>query len=450
MSAEVWPSARPIGPGTVIAGRFKLGSELGAGGMGTVYRAEHLTLNRQVAVKVLHAHVATAPGAAERFQREARVLAQLNHPNAVHVYDFGSENGTLYIAMELLKGISLDELIMTTPGGLDLPRAAHICGQALDVLHVSHAMGVVHRDIKPANLFVEDPGATDRVKVVDFGLALVAEEPGKSRLTEMGMVHGTPEYMAPEQCLGQALDGRADIYAMGCVLWEMLVGAPPFGIGQAVQIMTSHVYKPLPSLREAAPEASITPAVEEVVRRALAKRQEDRFQTAHAMRDALAAAVQAPAEEERGASKTHERGARNGGQEIVTGDPTKTVGIWMLGPKEQQQGPGVAEAIVSAGFDVRTVNGDAQVQGMAVLVIVPAMGKDALESAGRIARIPGAPPVLLCGSDEDLAVITQAIENGVHDFVPLPLDATDLIKKVTRAVRKRVRSMEAAGVALTG
>jgi serine/threonine protein kinase len=427
-----------LGVGSVLAGRYRLGAPLGSGGMGTVYRAEHHALGRAVAVKVLHPHVATAPGASERFHREAKILARLDHPNAVEVYDFGSEDGVLYIAMELLTGVALDALSSSQPGGVDLKRAIHLCAQALGVLDVAHQLGIVHRDLKPANLFVESPGDRDHLKVVDFGLALIDEEPGKSRLTELGMVHGTPEYMAPEQCLGQHVDGRSDLYSIGCVLWELIVGLPPFGIGQAMQIMTAQVYKPLPPLADAAPNVNVPPAIAAVIQRVLSKRADDRFGTAVEMRDALLAALDAPAEPTRGGEKKHARG--NVASPAQEGSASgQRIGLWNSG-RSDAGGPGIAEALGSAGYDVRLMTDNDGLGELHALIVVPAPNGNGIDQASRLAQLPQSPPVLLCGSDDDLGVMTQAIERGVHDFVALPLDPAELLKKVARAVRRRARS----------
>ena len=433
-----------VGPGSIIEGRYRLDAQLGAGGMGTVYSGRHTALDRQVAVKVLHPHVATAPGAADRFLREAKILAKLNHPGAVEVYDFGNAQGVLYIAMELLSGMPLDVLAVNPVGGIDLARAVKLCVQTLDVLTVAHGLGIVHRDLKPGNLFVESPGQDhEKIKVVDFGLAYLEDAPGQSRLTEVGMVHGTPEYMAPEQCLGQLVDGRADLYAVGCVLWELITGLPPFGIGQAIQIMTSQVYKPLPVLAEVAPEFPVPPAVEAVLLRALAKRAEDRFPDAAAMKDDLLAAINAPDEELRGAGKAHRREQPKESNAEARG--SGTVGLWQTGKEAPTGGPGIAEALGSAGFFLERVTNERIPDHLGALVIVPSPGQDGIDIATRWAARPGAPPILLCGTD-DLTLMTRAIEVGVHDYVVLPLDAADLVKKVARAVKKRT-TRRAAGAA---
>jgi serine/threonine protein kinase len=202
--------------GTLYGGRFRILEQLGSGGMGTVYKAEQVALRREVALKLMHPYLAQAPGQAERFHREAHVLAKLHHKNSVEVYDLGEAEGTLFIAMELLAGNGLDDLLRAG-GPMQPQRAIAITAQVLDALSAAHELGVVHRDLKPANVFLCQDG---QVKVLDFGLAHAF---GQRRLDG-----GTPAYMAPEQWTGAPEDERTDVFALGVLLHRLVSGALPF------------------------------------------------------------------------------------------------------------------------------------------------------------------------------------------------------------------------------
>jgi serine/threonine-protein kinase len=416
--------------GKVIAGRYLVLDLLGSGGMGHVYRATHLELDRPVAVKVLHEHVARSPGAAERFRREARALARLHHERCVQVHDAGNDGETLYIAMELIEGTPLD-VVLFDEGPLAVSRAVKLCADALAALEQAHALSIVHRDLKPSNLFVERRGQPgEAVKVVDFGVALVPE-PGP-RMTAEGKVFGTPAYMAPEQCRGGNIDGRADLYAMGCALFELLTSAPPFPDGGYAEVMAAQLYQPPPRLRDFRRDAPA--ALEAALLKSLAKLPQERFQSAPAMREALLAALgEAPPEQRRGEGKKTARGAAS---EIVL-TPARMQGAPPVGLVSGAGGePSVATALGAAGLEVRAVSGG-DLGGLGALVVVPAAGDDGVSLAQSLATAPGAPPVLLCGAEDDLDRMARAIQAGVYDYVPLPLDAADLVRKVARALRRR-------------
>ena len=206
-----------------IAGRYQVIKKLGAGAFGTVYKAKDKILGRMVAIKTIRLEGLAAAGTSleelmDRFKREAQVSAQLKHPNIVTIYDIGEVEGVSYIAMEFIDGVGLDRVI-ATGGQLVLERAAMLGAQVADALDFAHRNGVVHRDIKPANIMIE---AGDRVKVTDFGIAKVMDS--GDHLTMTGSLLGTPSYMSPEQAKGAALDGRSDLFAVGCILYEMLAG----------------------------------------------------------------------------------------------------------------------------------------------------------------------------------------------------------------------------------
>ncbi|MGC4069175.1 MAG: serine/threonine-protein kinase [Polyangiaceae bacterium] len=216
----------------VIADRYRIIETVGAGGMGTVYAAEHLTLRKKVAIKVLHRDLLRLPNIAARFEREARATARIEHPNVTAAVDFGAlEDGALYLVLEFVDGRTLRQELAKGP--LPLPRALHIANQIASLLVTAQSLGIVHRDLKPENvLLVQRGDDPDFVKVMDFGIARMTrgedDEDASQPLTKLGAVFGTPEYMAPEQALGQRVDSRADLYALGVMLFEMLAGVRPY------------------------------------------------------------------------------------------------------------------------------------------------------------------------------------------------------------------------------
>lgn len=274
--------------GRAIEGKYRIDSKLGAGGMGAVYRAHRLLIGDEVAIKILHAQHVSEPQANERFRREAQAAARLKHPNAVSVYDFGvTSDGLVYLVMELVEGESLRRIIKQQ-GPLTPSAAADVIGQVCAALDEAHRQQIVHRDLKPDNIIVNPTVTGLRVKVLDFGIAKLRDM-AASNLTQTGSVMGTPHYMSPEQCLGEELDSRSDIYSLGIVLYEMLAGVVPFNSPTSTAVVVQHVNQTPPSLR--AINLSISAAVDAVVHHALAKRREDRPQTAAMLAQELSAAV---------------------------------------------------------------------------------------------------------------------------------------------------------------
>jgi tRNA A-37 threonylcarbamoyl transferase component Bud32 len=267
--------------GRILDGRYQLGSLLGVGGMARVYLASDRVLERQVAVKVLSPPYAQDPVFVERFRREARSAARLSHPNIVAVFDSGSDAGEHYLVMEYVAGQSLAELL-AGQGSVAPRRAAELAVEVCAALSAAHAQGLVHRDVKPANVLVGDDG---RVKVADFGIVKAATT---ATLTGTGTVLGTTAYLSPEQAQGGPVDARADLYSLGCLLYELLCGSPPFGSGvdsSPVAVATRHVSEPPepPSVRNPQVDASL----DAVVLTTLAKDPAQRYQSAAELQDAL-------------------------------------------------------------------------------------------------------------------------------------------------------------------
>jgi serine/threonine-protein kinase len=277
--------------GRVIAGRYRLDAVLGSGAIGVVYRATHLRDGAAVAVKVPRPESLSGDDARRLFRREARAAARLSHPNSVRVLDVGEEtDGLAYVVMDLVEGRDLFE-VMTAEGPFDPARIAAIATQVLDALAAAHDAGVVHRDLKPENILVTRKGGEERALLTDFGVAKILEgSTSESRSHSVaGAITGTPTYIAPEQVLGEAIDGRADLYAVGVLLYELCCGAPPFEDDRPIDLVVAHVMRAPrpPSTRRAGVHAGL----EAVAMRALAKKREARYADARAMRAAIEEAM---------------------------------------------------------------------------------------------------------------------------------------------------------------
>jgi serine/threonine protein kinase len=263
--------------GTILADRYRVDERLGEGGMGTVYRAEHIHMRKSVALKVLHPEIAAHEEFAARFEREAIAAGRIDHRNVAKALDFGQlPDGSFYLIMEYVKGQSLRELIREGPRST--VNALEIARQVALAIEAAHAAGVIHRDLKPDNVMIGEPDAQGAsVKVLDFGVAKLAsdEAGGGSPITRYGAIIGTPEYMAPEQAGGGIVDARADLYALGVILFEMLSGRVPFGGDDRAEILSKHVLEPPPEL-----PASIPQTMRALVSDLLEKDPDARVQTA--------------------------------------------------------------------------------------------------------------------------------------------------------------------------
>jgi serine/threonine-protein kinase len=276
--------------GQVLDDKYRLDQWLGEGGMGTVYRATHLLIDRPVAVKVLHARFVEDEAAQQRFRREARAAGRLQHPNAVAVTDFGrTSEGCVYIVMELLEGRTLRE-VLAQDAPLPTERAVALMSQIAAAVEAAHDAGVIHRDLKPANIFaVQRKGQPAALKVLDFGIAKLAAESlddsDAKNLTQTGVMIGTPRYMSPEQCDGEHLTPASDVYSLGIILYEMLTGETPFNGASPLAVALQHSSKPPRPPREIVP--TIPTELERIVLLALAKKPADRPADAGAFREEL-------------------------------------------------------------------------------------------------------------------------------------------------------------------
>ena len=263
---------------TVFNGRYELHRQLGRGGMAEVFLARDQLLDRPVAMKVLFPEFATDPAFVERFRREATAAANLNHPNIVGVYDWGEADGTYFIVMEYVDGRTLSD-ILRAEGPLHPDRVADVGADVAAALGFAHRNGVVHRDVKPGNVLVTAAG---QVKVADFGIARAITANADENLTQVGTVMGTATYFSPEQARGDAVDPRSDIYSLGCVLYELLVGKPPFSGDTPVAIAYKHVQEsPVPPRHL---NVELPAAIEAIVLKCLAKNPVNRYPSAEDLR----------------------------------------------------------------------------------------------------------------------------------------------------------------------
>jgi serine/threonine protein kinase len=264
---------------------------IGSGGMGSVYKAEQPSMNRMVAIKVLHPRFATRDDLVARFRREARAMSQLSHPNTARVYKYGAlDDGSVYFVMDYLEGRNLAVEVRDN-GPMEAARAIAIMIQVCGALEEAHRAGIVHRDLKPENVFLtQQGGSADFPKVLDFGLAKMSEKQmgrGSMMFTQQGMVFGTPEFMSPEQAQGEPLDQRSDIYSLALILYELITGKLPFDAKTPLDMMKAHVRDVPITLSERVPGKKFWPEFEAVVSKALAKAPDDRYPSAAAFGEAL-------------------------------------------------------------------------------------------------------------------------------------------------------------------
>jgi serine/threonine-protein kinase len=269
--------------GEIFANRYMLRDFLGEGGMSAVYKAEHISIRKVVAIKVIHNRFSSEPQSVKRLQQEARAAGALNHINLVGVYDFDiSEEGEAYVVMEFLSGKSLAE-ILSTNKRLPEPRVVELFSQVCDGLEYAHKNGVIHRDLKPSNIMLVDENGSECVKIVDFGIAKDTTRDASQKLTTTGELIGSPPYMSPEQCAGDEPDARSDVYSLGCVLYECLIGHPPFRASNAIALINMH----LDQRATFAADTDVSPEMQAVVLKCLEKDPAKRYQSVAELRSGL-------------------------------------------------------------------------------------------------------------------------------------------------------------------
>lgn len=289
-------AADPFLDRTILGGQFHIQKKIGTGGMGSVYQALQVDMNRSVAIKILHPKLASRKDLASRFRREARAMSQLTHPNTVKVFMYGQleegsvGGGSLFMVMEYLEGKNLNRAVKRD-GPLTLAKSTSLLIQVCGALQEAHNMGIVHRDLKPENIFLCKQGEIlDYPKVLDFGLAKVTERqmrPGSIQLTQEGMVFGTPEFMSPEQAQGKTLDARSDIYSLAIILYEALTGKLPFDAKTPMEYIQKHVVEaPIP-INARLPDKQFPDALWDALSRAMAKSPDARYQSAIEFAQAL-------------------------------------------------------------------------------------------------------------------------------------------------------------------
>jgi hypothetical protein len=459
-------STKKLGVGDVLAGRYRLVSILGEGGMGAVYEAIQIDLNRPVAVKLMLPNSDYTGEAVARFQREARVTAALHHPGAVKIFDFGRDaEDRFYIVMERLLGTTLRTFVHPNGALMPLARSVAIAMQIADVLVAAHAIGLVHRDLKPENVFLEtNRDGTDRVVVVDFGLAYIEDRADASRMTKEGVIAGTPIYMSPEQCAGKNIGTPADVYALGCMLYEMTCGFVPFE-GASFQLLVKHSFEdPVPP-GQRRNDIYIPRALEELILEMLRKAPDTR-PTAEMLSARLARVALTLGERERGR-----------GRELLEGRVARMIPTVHPAPGDLPGGPTAVDAfadpahheelgmratalpdsIVESAPAANTLGVIGALSGEIVLGL-RANGIPPLEIHGppipaHVVALfaPGADdaligtlmgfglPVLTDGDPDDLDHVTKMLGLGVADVVPRPLRVEQLATKVHRAIKKHAR-----------
>jgi serine/threonine protein kinase len=428
--------------GDVVAERFRLEAELGRGAMGAVWRATQLNLAREVALKLLLPQYAAWPGARKRFEREARVASALTHPNAVRTYDFGDDGGQLFIAMELLHGRTLRAICGENVPVQPIPRVVDLLAPIADVVLAAHEIQLVHRDLKPENVFLETSQPAERVVVVDFGLAFIPGDPKTGRLTNEGVAMGTPDYMPPEQASGHEVGPAADVYALGCMFYELLTGKTPFR-GEHMQIIAQQLFSaPVPP-SEARRDLKIPRELEELCLRMLAKLPAER-PTMEVVRGVLRHQDESDAQRERARplSSLEGREARmittvlpKPGSQTLTDLYAPPPGVDPLQVAVLGELAGDLALGLGANGLLAFIVGETQPIEGAAVIYAPSASPEELAAL----RAKHGLPIVTNTSPSDLDRVTALLRAGVDEVVHEPARADELARRIWRAVRHHRR-----------
>jgi serine/threonine protein kinase len=440
----------------VLAGRWVVEGALAAGGMGSIFRGRDAQDGSAVAIKILKRALVDDHVVRARFTREALSLAKLRDPGIVRVLDCGEAEGDLFTVLELISGETLEQSMQRALGlpsaswpAMDVGRATRIAGRILAALETCHANDIVHRDVKPSNVIVEGDGPDPRVTLIDFGLARIARIGGDplDKLTETGTVHGTPHYMAPEQCRGEDVGPASDVYSTGVLFYEMLAGSGPYQAKDAATFMAQHLFVEPPPLRDVAPH--VPPGIAVVVHAMLSKRPEDR-PTASMARRALSSALAGTDPEARAEARAvhrHEVASLSRSERTIggssrapehTSEPADDAGGAVLVWMEMGDRNAALRGCLSVAGLACTAASDEEPPEVGPRDVVIASASEGLARVRRLRALDANVPVVVVdvGSTEET---TEAIRAGASDMLLRDAPDADLVPKVRRLLRRRAR-----------
>lgn len=447
--------------GRVLSGRYLLKKPLGTGGMGEVYEAEHLALGTQLAIKIMHPHIAAQPDYVRRFSREARAASLLRHKNVVQVLDFGEDQGIFFLVMEFLTGLSLGRFLAQLSGLPPLSDVAAILTEILVALECAHAHGIVHRDLKPDNIFLAMPSELNGhfiVKLLDFGLAHVEDPKDQGpTLTHTDSIGGTPDYMSPEQCRSLSVGPSADLYSAGCILTVLLQGRPPFAGESAMDVISQHMFLAAPPLSRPPDAEPVPPLLERLRLDLLAKSPTNRPADAAAARARLAEAM-SPAltaarfPERKGNEPLGEREKRveafgfperpSPKEHALPGNIQQTYRIDFEALSERPGGTDgmvrlglAAQGILTAGDAENTTDERRHIMLLDVGADISAASRIIRERISQNKNLR----IIVCAEKTDIEKINVLIASGAADVVSYPVTADVLGKKISRQLARRKR-----------
>jgi len=450
---------RPVDPegpplGAVLADKYEIVRVIGAGGMGRVYKGQHLSLGVPVAIKTMHHRYAGLPEYVRRFRREAHAISLLSHPNVVRVLDFGEDAGTLFLVMEFLEGRSLGRMLESLTMPPPLVEVTEIMSPLCDAFEVAHAFGIIHRDLKPDNVFLSTIGAKRIVKVLDFGLAHVddARDVGPT-LTNKDVVAGTPEYMSPEQCRSLLVGTSADLYSLGCILTTLLQLRPPFREASAIDTMAKHMFSPPPPLSRPAGAELVPPLLEKLRLDLLAKKPERRPKSAAEIKARLLEAMSREAEEKRlpprkGETEGGDRSERapEWGTDSTPPTPTernplgaRDVGLWRTANEGERVSAECETGLAMQNIEVVVVSSAAEIVARGLSVVIVDAGSNLMGASARLGELAKEAPgtrAVVCAAGLSADRISDLVAAGAADVVRYPVSADVLGRKLERVLRR--------------